>query len=70
MCILLINMFANKNDPEYVDNNRPHRLLRNHDGTQFKICTSNKKSESVQKSLLQRYSIVGTTSECNTDITK
>ena len=59
-------MFANKNNPEYVDNNRPDRLLRNHKIKNL----SNKKSESVQKSLLQRCANMGTTSECNTDITK
>ena len=37
-------MFANKNNPEYVDNNRPDRLLRNHDGKKFKIqATRNQK---------------------------
>ena len=41
---LLMNMFTNKNNPEYVDMNRPDRLLRNHDGTKFKIrATRNQK---------------------------
>ena len=30
-------MFAQKNNKEYVDMARPDRLLRNHDGTKFKI---------------------------------
>ena len=30
-------MFAHKNDPEYVDVARPCMILRNHDGTKFKI---------------------------------
>ena len=34
---LLMNMFAHKINPEYVDMNRPDMLLRNHDGTKFKI---------------------------------
>ena len=33
----LMNMFAHKTNPEYVDMNRPDMLLRNHDGTKFKI---------------------------------
>ena len=41
---LLMNMFAEKNNPEYVDMNRPDMLLRNHDGTKFKIrATRNQK---------------------------
>ena len=41
---LLMNMFTHKNNPDYVDMNRPDRLLRNHDGTKFKIrATRNKK---------------------------
>ena len=34
---LIMNMFAQKNNPEYVDMTRPDMLLRNHDGTIFKI---------------------------------
>ena len=34
---LIMIMFAQKNNKEYVDMARPDRLLRNHDGTQFKI---------------------------------
>ena len=34
---LLMNMFAQKNNPAYVDTNRPDMLLRNHNGTKFKI---------------------------------
>ena len=34
---LLMNMFAHKNNPEYVDKNRPDMLLRNHEGTKFKM---------------------------------
>ena len=34
---LLMNMHAQKNNPEYVDTVRPDMLLRNHDGTKFKI---------------------------------
>ena len=34
---LLLNMFVQKNNPEYVDLNRPDQLLRNHEGTKFKI---------------------------------
>ena len=34
---LLMNMFAHQINPEYVDMNRPDMLLRNHDGTKFKI---------------------------------
>ena len=41
---MLMNMFTNKNNQEYVDMNRPDRLLRNHDGTKFKIrATRNQK---------------------------
>ena len=41
---LLMNMFALKNNTEYVDTNRPERLLRNHNGTKFKIkATRNRK---------------------------
>ena len=39
-----MNMFAQKNNTEYVDTNRPDRLLRNHNGTKFKIkATRNRK---------------------------
>ena len=34
---LLMNMFVQKNNIDYVDTNRPDRLLRNHNGTKFKI---------------------------------
>ena len=34
---LIMNMFSHRNNPEYVDTDRPDRLLRNHDGTKFKI---------------------------------
>ena len=34
---LLMNMFVQKSNIDYVDTNRPDRLLRNHDGTKFKI---------------------------------
>ena len=37
---LLMNMFIQKKHPEYVDMNRPDRLVRNHDGTKFKIRTT------------------------------
>ena len=41
---LIMNMFSQRNNPEYVDTNRPDRLLRNHDGTKFKIrATRNQK---------------------------
>ena len=41
---LLMNMFAHKNNPEYVDMNRPDMLLRSHDGTKFKMrATRNQK---------------------------
>ena len=41
---LLMNMFTQKHNPEYVEMNRPDRLLRNHDGTKFKIqATRNQK---------------------------
>ena len=39
-----MNMFTQKHNPEYVEMNRPDRLLRNHDGTKFKIqATRNQK---------------------------
>ena len=34
---LLMNMFAQKNNSDYVDENRPDRQLRNHNCTKFKI---------------------------------
>ena len=34
---LLMNMFAQKDNPEYVDVIRPEMQLRNHNGTKFKI---------------------------------
>ena len=34
---LLMTMFAQKDNIDYVDKNRPDRLLRNHNGTKFKI---------------------------------
>ena len=34
---LPMNMFTQKHNPEYVEMNRPDRLLRNHNGTKFKI---------------------------------
>ena len=41
---LLMNMFAHKNNSDYVDENRPDRQLRNHNGTKFKIkATRNRK---------------------------
>ena len=41
---LIMIMFAQKNKQEYVDMTRPDRLLRNHDGTKFKIqATRNQK---------------------------
>ena len=41
---LLMNMFAHKNNPEFEDMNRPDMLLRNHNGTKFKIrATRNQK---------------------------
>ena len=41
---LIMNMFLQRNNPEYGDMNRPDRLLRNHDGTKFKIrATRNQK---------------------------
>ena len=33
----LMIMFAHKNNPEFEDMNRPDMLLRNHNGTKFKI---------------------------------
>ena len=41
---LLMNMFAQRENPEYIDTNRPEMLLRNHNGTKFKIkATRNQK---------------------------
>ena len=41
---LIMIMFAQKKNQEYVDMTRPDRLLRNHDGTKFKIqATRNQK---------------------------
>ena len=34
---LVMNMFAQQNNHDYVDTNRPEMLLRNHNGTKFKI---------------------------------
>ena len=34
---LLLNMFAQKSNPAYVDTNRPDMLLRNHNGTNILI---------------------------------
>ena len=39
---LLMKMFAQKNNTEYFDTNRPDGLLRNHNGTKFKIKATNK----------------------------
>ena len=33
---LVMNMFAQRNNNDYVDMNRPEMLLRNHNGTKFK----------------------------------
>ena len=41
---LLMNMFAQRKNSEYIDTNRPEMLLRNHNGTKFKIkATRNQK---------------------------
>ena len=48
---LLMNMFAHKNNPEFEDMNRPDMLLRNHNGTKFKIRAT--RNQKVYKSLLQ-----------------
>ena len=32
-----MNMFAQRNNHDYVDTHRPEMLLRNHNGTTFKI---------------------------------
>ena len=41
---LLMNMFAQKNNPDFVNITRPDMLLRNHNGTKFKIkATTNHK---------------------------
>ena len=37
LAYVIMNMFAQKNNPAYVDTNRPDMLLRNHNGTKFKI---------------------------------
>ena len=51
---LLMQMYWHKNDAEYIDTARPDMRLRNHDGTKFKIKTT--QNHMVYTSIIGVYS--------------